>query len=129
VALSEYCDHAEDLAARHEVIVMEGVGGWEVPLTQKETFADLAEALGWPVILVAANRLGMLNHALLTEHAIRDRGLTLAALVMNHLAEERDVAMVTNRAILAERLQGPLLVELMSGQDWLEDELVARVKA
>jgi hypothetical protein len=37
--------------------------------------------------------------------------------------------MVTNRAILAERLQGPLLVELMPGQDWLEDELVARVKS
>jgi dethiobiotin synthetase len=89
----------------------------------------LAEALGWSVILVAANRLGMLNHSLLTEHAIRDRGLTLAALVMNHLVEERDVAMVTNRAILAERLQGPLLVELMPGQDWLEDELVARVKS
>ena len=129
VALSEYCAHAEDLAARHEVIVMEGVGGWEVPLTKKETFADLAEALGWSVILVAANRLGMLNHSLLTEHAIRDRGLTLAALVMNHLVEERDVAMVTNRAILAERLQGPLLVVLMPGQDWLEDELVARVKS
>ena len=128
VALAEIQAHAEELAARHELLVMEGVGGWEVPMTEKENLADLAAALGWPVILVAANRLGMLNHTLLTERAIRERGLKLVALVMNHLEEERDVAMATNRAVLTERIEGPLLVEVMPGQDWVEEELVERLR-
>ena len=115
---------AEMLAARHEVVVLEGVGGWEVPMTKEDTFADFASALGWPVVLVAENRLGMLNHTLLTEAAIRRRGLPVAALVLNHLEEERDVAMVTNRAVLAERLEVPLTIELMPGQDWLEGDVI-----
>lgn len=73
---------------------------------------------------MAANRLGVLNHALLTKKAIEDRGLPLAALVLNHLVEERDVAMVTNRAVLASRFGEIPLWELMRDQDWLEDELV-----
>ncbi len=127
VTLKELRAHAEDLATRHEWFVMEGVGGWEVPMTSGETFADLAEALGWPVVVVAANRLGVLNHSLLTEGAIRQRGMALAALVLNHLAEDRDVAMVTNRAVLAERLAGTMVVELMPGQDWLEDDFIERL--
>lgn len=119
--------HAAELAGRHEMVALEGVGGWEVPMTKSECFADLAAALGWPVVVVAANRLGALNHVLLTANAIRARGLTLAALVLNHLAAERDVAMVTNRAVLEERLGAPLIVELLPGQDWLEDETVERL--
>lgn len=128
VALDSLLEHAREIAERHRVVVLEGVGGWEVPLSQTETFADLAEALGWPVVLVAANRLGVLNHALLSKQAIADRGLTLAALVLNHLVEERDVAMVTNRAVLAARFGEIPLWELMRDQDWLEDDLVAAVQ-
>jgi len=112
--------HIEAVAARREVVVLEGIGGWEVPLTPEATFADFAATLGWPVVLVAANRLGVLNHALLTQGAIRGRGLMLAALVLNHLDEERDVAMVTNRAVLAERMKDVFLLELMPDQDRLE---------
>jgi len=114
------CSHAGALAARHEVVVLEGVGGWEVPLGGEALFSDFAEALGWPVVVVAANRLGVLNHALLTGGAIRRRGLEPVAVVLNHLDEERDVAMVTNRAALAARLAGTGLIELMPGQDRLE---------
>lgn len=123
VALAEIRRHAEGLAARHEVVVLEGVGGWEVPITPNETFADFAESLGWPVVLVAANRLGVLNHALLTERAIRQRGLPLAALVLNHLEAERDVAMVTNRSVLEAWIPNTVLTELMPGQDWIDEEL------
>ncbi len=108
VSLDEIGAHAEVVAGRHEVLVMEGVGGWEVPMTRKETFADLAQALGWPVLLVAANRLGALNHTLLTERAIRDRGLELFGVVLNHLTEDHHVAMTTNRRILDEFLTVPV---------------------
>lgn len=121
VELRELVAFAEGLAARHELVVVEGVGGWEVPMAPGETFADFAAMLGWPVILVVANRLGAMNHTLLSAGAIRNRGLTLAGLVLNHLEEERDVAMVTNRAVLVDWIKPPCWTELMPGQDWLDD--------
>ncbi len=108
VSLDAIQAHAEALAERHDVLLMEGVGGWEVPMTRTETFSDLAQALGWPVILVAANRLGALNHTLLTERAIQDRGLEILAVILNHLTEEHHVAMTTNRRILNEFLTVPV---------------------
>jgi len=61
--------------------LVEGVGGWRVPLNERETMEDLALALGYPVILVVALRLGCLNHALLTADRIRQMGLPLAGWV------------------------------------------------
>ena len=63
---------------------MEGVGGWAVPLTSAMTVEDLAMSMRLPVIIVAANRLGMLNHTLLTVDAVRESGLTLAGIVINN---------------------------------------------
>jgi dethiobiotin synthetase len=63
---------------------MEGVGGWAVPLTEAITVEDLAMAMGHPVIIVAANRLGMLNHTLLTVEAVRESGLPIAGVVINN---------------------------------------------
>lgn len=62
--------------------LVEGVGGFEVPLTAEWRVSDLAEDLGWPVLLVAANRLGVLNHTLLSAQAIQARGLRLAGVVL-----------------------------------------------
>ena len=70
-------------AASHDVILVEGAGGWLVPLNEAESLADVATALGYPVILVVAMRLGCLNHALLTAAAIEAVGLTLAGWVAN----------------------------------------------
>ncbi|HCQ39417.1 MAG TPA: dethiobiotin synthase, partial [Verrucomicrobiales bacterium] len=108
VPLEDIRSHAESMAERHEVLVMEGVGGWEVPMNGRDTFADLAEALGWPVVMVVANRLGALNHTLLTEHAIRDRGLPLVGVILNHLTEDHDIAMTTNRVVLEDLLAAPV---------------------
>ena len=126
--LEEMISRAEHLAKSYEWVILEGVGGWEVPLTEKRTFADLAGTLGWPVAVVAANRLGALNHTLLTAGAVQKRGLTLAALVLNHLEEQHDVAMVTNRAVLEKWLDVPVRIELMPGQDWLEEQVVTDLR-
>lgn len=64
--------------------LMEGVGGWVAPLTPGMTVEDLAIAMGLPVIIVAANKLGMLNHTLLTVEAVRESGLPLAGVVINN---------------------------------------------
>ncbi len=55
------------------------------PLGPKTTVLDVAEALGYPVVLVAAHRLGMMNHVLLTLEAVRRRGLVAAALIINQV--------------------------------------------
>lgn len=64
-------------------LLVEGVGGFAVPLDRTHRLSDLAVALGYPVVIVAANRLGVLSHTLLTAEAILSRGLTLAGVVLN----------------------------------------------
>lgn len=99
------------LALRADAVVVEGAGGFHVPLSNTETGADLAQALGLPVLLVVGLRLGCLNHALLTAEAIRARGLTLAGWVANQV----DAAMLAqddNIAFLQRQLQAPLLATI-----------------
>ena len=108
----------EQLAASADLVVVEGVGGFCVPLNNSEDSADLAQRLGLPVILVVGMRLGCLNHALLTADAIRANGLACAGWIANRL----DPAMALadrNVAALAERLPMPLLgdVEFTSVPD------------
>jgi len=104
--------------------LVEGAGGWLVPVTETQTVADLAVLLGLPVLVVVANRLGCLNHTLLTVESIRARGLTCAGLVLNTLSEEPSVAAATNKTILQDCCDVPILFELRPGQQRLE---IARV--
>ena len=99
------------LAAHAEFVVVEGVGGFCVPLNAREDTADLARRLGLPVLLVVGMRLGCLNHALLTAQAIRSKGLTLAGWCANHIEPELAVT-AENITALAERLAAPLLGEI-----------------
>ena len=103
--------HFDRLRARAPYIVVEGVGGWAVPIGPKETMADVAAALALPVVLVVGLRLGCLNHALLTAQAIRGRGLTLAGWVANPVDPDMSHA-EENIAALAERMSAPLVARL-----------------
>jgi len=76
------------LAERSEALLVEGAGGWLAPISATATMADIAKALGLPVILVVGMRLGCLNHALLTREAIRAQGLPFAGWIANKLATE-----------------------------------------
>ena len=99
------------LAAMADVVIVEGVGGFCVPLNTSDDGADLAQCLGLPVILVVGMRLGCLNHALLTAHAIRARRIRLAGWIANHIDPAMDVV-EDNIAALADRLDAPLLGEI-----------------
>lgn len=70
---------------RADLTLVEGAGGWRVPLNRRETLADLARELQLPVILVVGMRLGCLNHALLTAEAVVRDGLELSGWVANHI--------------------------------------------
>ncbi len=92
--------------------LVEGAGGWRVPLNDRETFADLARALNRPVILVVAMKLGCLNHALLTAEAIARDGLDLAGWVANRVAPDPMPRYAENLATLEALMPAPLLGEM-----------------
>jgi dethiobiotin synthetase len=97
------------LGARFDFIAVEGVGGWMVPITPDYFSNDLAADLCLPILVVAQNRLGCLNHILLTVRAIETAGLKCAGVVLNDLAQESDLAMTTNEQILRSCLTLPVL--------------------
>ncbi len=99
------------LAARAEVTIVEGVGGFRVPLGPSIETAQLAERLALPMVLVVGMRLGCLNHALLTAEAITARGLKLAGWVANHVDAEMSVAADNVRA-LEERIAAPMIARI-----------------
>ncbi len=104
------------LGAEHEMIV-EGAGGWLVPVERNFSMADLAVEFALPVIVVVANRLGCINHTLLTIRAIRADGLKCAGIILNHpTAESGDPAVITNRAVLEDIMDVPVLSEVAFGQ-------------
>ncbi len=100
-----------ELAQHADAVVVEGAGGFLVPLSPTHTGADLAQALGLPVLLVVGLRLGCLNHALLSAEAIRARGLTLAGWVANRI-DPGMAAPDDNIAFLRQRLGAPLLADI-----------------
>jgi dethiobiotin synthetase len=90
-ALSRNCD----------CVIVEGAGGWLVPITRDYSMANLAEDLGLPVLIVVENRLGAINHALLTAHAVRDAEVPVAGWILNTIAPcAADLAQETNRGVL-----------------------------
>lgn len=110
----------QNLAGKHAQVLVEGAGGWEVPLAPNYRISDLAAQLNLPVVLVAGNRLGALNHILLTVAAIRAKGLTCAGIVLNQLEDEMDTAMITNKGVIEDLTGIPLLEHIIYGQDFLD---------
>ncbi|MDP1634998.1 MAG: dethiobiotin synthase [Gallionellaceae bacterium] len=97
-----------ELAGQADEVIVEGAGGFLVPLNDKQTSADLAKALDLPVILVVGMRLGCLNHALLTMSAIAVHQLECAGWVANVLDADMP-ALQENIDTLRERIAAPLL--------------------
>lgn len=91
-----------------EVALVEGAGGLLVPLSGSSTFADLALACRLELLVVVGNRLGAVNHALLTVRWAQQLGLAVSGYVINTLQPTSDLAMQTNVALLAELLGPPL---------------------
>ena len=103
------------IADQADCVIVEGVGGWEVPVGEDAGMPDLAAALGLPVILVVGLRLGCINHALLTAQATRARGLQLAGWVANRVETSVDEEQAVIEAI-AKRIGSPMLGSIRHGQ-------------
>lgn len=94
---------------KEEVVLIEGVGGWLVPLNDTETVADFVIAESLPVVLVVAMRLGCLNHALLTVQAIEQAGVKLIGWVANQPDPEPMDCLLENIETLRYRINAPCL--------------------
>ncbi len=108
IQFSRIVQSYRELAAKADVVIVEGAGGFRVPLNDGQDSADLVMELRLPVILVVGMRLGCLNHALLTVDAIAARGLVLAGWVANVLDAEMPV-LQQNIGTLQQRIAAPLL--------------------
>ncbi|MCU0812170.1 MAG: dethiobiotin synthase [Thiobacillaceae bacterium] len=108
IDLQVIVDAYSGLAELADVVVVEGVGGFRVPLNATQDTADLALALGLPLLLVVGLRLGCLNHALLTAEAIAQRKLPWAGWVGNHIDPAMD-AQAENVLALRHLLPKPCL--------------------
>ncbi len=97
-----------ELSTKVDIVIVEGVGGFLVPINQQQNGADLAKILNLPVILVVGMRLGCLNHALLTVKAIQSTGLELAGWVANCVDPQMS-AVAENISTLERQLDCPLL--------------------
>jgi dethiobiotin synthetase len=113
-------DAFQTLSSRHRFVVVEGVGGWRVPLTESLCMSDFAAQLALPVLVVTPNRLGALNHTQLTLDSIEARGSRCVGVVLNEPElREPDAAQITNPGILEHLLSVPVLGQLVYGADTL----------
>jgi len=122
VSCAEAAAAAADLAADHDLVLVEGAGGLLVRFADDppDTLADVATALGAPVLVVAAAGLGTLNHSALTVEALRARGLRCAGVVVGAWAAEPDLAARTNLADLPAVTGAPLVGAVPAGAPRLD---------
>ena len=102
----------ERLRKRFDFVVVEGVGGWLVPIQRDYFVSDLAVEMKSPVIVVVRNRLGCLNHTMLTLRSIAASGLDCAGIVWNDAGGTADIAATTNADILQRLGVTPILTQL-----------------
>jgi dethiobiotin synthetase len=116
----------DQLARQHSSVLVEGAGGLAVPIFAHYDFRDLARDLRLNVIIVAANRLGVLNHTRLTLEAIRGAGLRCSLIALNSVYPDSDISQSTNLSILENLVDVPVLAvehnqydfEDLSGHLW-----------
>jgi dethiobiotin synthetase len=104
------------LRRSHRSLLVEGVGGWLVPIRRDYLVSDLATDFGLPVAVVVRNRLGALNHALLTVRHIQSCGLQCAGIIWNDADAAGDVSATTNKSVLEDLLEVPVLFDIAKDQ-------------
>lgn len=92
----------EQLAARHDLVLVEGIGGLLVPIDDERTVADLVRALDLPALLVSCAQLGTINHTLLTVEQARNAGLDVLGVVLNGRSAKPSAAERTNPTVIAQ---------------------------
>lgn len=123
IDIDRLMDLYDEARAAHDVVIVEGAGGLLVPLLPSYTYADFAGVLKLPLVVVAANRLGVINHLLLTLEHAACRGLPVLGYILNQMERAPSLAAETNREVLAALTAVPCLGELR----YVDDPVARRV--
>ncbi len=115
VAMEKIAARYRGFSGWYDLVVVEGAGGLLVPITKHLTYADLARRLSLQVLIVSANRLGVINHTMLTVDHIRAHGLDLLGVVLNNTDRKSDTAKRTNASTLSLLLGRKFLGEIDHG--------------
>jgi dethiobiotin synthetase len=107
---------------RFDLLLVEGIGGWLVPLTKRVMIADWVKRQGWPVIIVARAGLGTINHTLLTVEAARQRGVTILAVVLNDVDRAGAAAARRNATVLRRLARLPVFLSVQALADALRKQ-------
>jgi dethiobiotin synthetase len=120
VSIPALADWFRRVSSGRVSVIVEGAGGWLTPVAKGASVGDLCAALALPVIIVVANRLGCLNHTLLTIESIRARGLECRGIILNTIDPPPDESSRTNLDLLKELASVPILLEISPGQSKIE---------
>jgi dethiobiotin synthetase len=112
IELSKVVQSFDSICTRHDLTLVEGAGGLLVPIFRKQTNADLARELGIPLLLVVSNRLGAINHTLLTLEVAKAHGIEVVGYILNQTDRARTVATETNHQTLQDITDVPCLGEI-----------------
>jgi len=115
VSLAKIQQAFDALQTQADVVVVEGAGGFRVPINREETMADLVAQLNLPVIMVVGIRLGCINHALMTAGSIRAAGLNLVGWVANRI-DPNMPALEENIATLKAMIKAPCIADVAWGE-------------
>lgn len=99
-------------AKKHDVIIIEGAGGLLVPITKSYSYLNLIKNLGAQVIIVAANKLGVINHLMLTLNCLKVNRITPLCVILNNIEQQKNIAQRTNLVALQKLCRNVPLIEL-----------------
>jgi dethiobiotin synthetase len=125
IDISVICEAFEQLTTRHTSVLVEGAGGIAAPILADYDFRDLAREIDLHVIVVAANRLGVLNHTRLTVEAIRSAGLECSLIALNSMQGEPDISQATNLSVMESLVDVPIAAVEQNQQEF--GDLVERL--
>ncbi|UCD84197.1 MAG: dethiobiotin synthase [Deltaproteobacteria bacterium] len=109
INLGKLIECFQTLKERHDFILVEGAGGLLVPLKERYLVSDLVQLFQLPLLIVAASRLGAVNHTLLTTRCAQSLKIEIVGVILNNLEEEGDTASRSNPHLLPHLLEVPLL--------------------
>jgi len=111
----------KNIQSKSQVVIAEGVGGWQVPINGMDyTVGHMAKDLGLPVVVVVGNKLGALNHTILTVQSMRALGVEPAGLVFNNLTDALETATITNKGIIEDMIGVQVLTDVIRDQEEIE---------
>lgn len=128
ISLSAVMHKWEKIKATHEYFIVEGAGGLGVPLGKDYTVAEVAKAIGLPLLIVARTGLGTVNHVWLTVQVARAMELEIAGIILNGAKEEQSIAEVTNPALIEEMTNIPVLAVLPRFNQSNPDDMIEKME-